>query len=139
MIGFLLTGHGRFAGGMLSGLELILGKQTDIVTVEFLDGDTKTELEQKMSKGFADLESAEHILVFCDMLCGSPFHTALMLAMNDPRVKIVFGVNLGMLMNLALQRNTGESFEAIVAVAVEAGTEQVGLYVEKPQIEDDDF
>ena len=50
MIGILVTGHGRFATGITSALELVLGKQECFEAVDFPDGDTKTELERNMDE-----------------------------------------------------------------------------------------
>ena len=40
MIGILVTGHGRFATGITSALELVLGKQEWFEAVDFPDGIT---------------------------------------------------------------------------------------------------
>lgn len=77
MIGILVTGHGRFATGITSALELVLGKQEWFEAVDFPDGDTKTELERNMDEALKRLEGTEHILAFCDILSGSPFNTLI--------------------------------------------------------------
>lgn len=56
MIGILVTGHGRFATGITSALELVLGKQEWFEAVDFPDGDTKTELERNMDEALKRLE-----------------------------------------------------------------------------------
>lgn len=142
MIGILITGHGRFASGIASAAELILGKQEAFVAVDFPEGDTKTELEKNLQEGFSKLRDCEHIIVFCDLLSGSPFNTAILYAMKNDNIKVFFGTNLGMLMELTLNRYMGSSFEELIAGAVEQGKSQVGIFDPKniqKEDEDDDF
>ncbi|KYC73249.1 hypothetical protein [Heyndrickxia coagulans] len=51
MIGIIVTGHGEFATGITSALELVLGKQESYVCVNFPNGDTAVELEKKLGPG----------------------------------------------------------------------------------------
>ena len=73
MTGIMVLGHGHFASGIASATELILGKQDDFVWVDFPEGDTKTELEAHIAEALQTMKEAEHILVFCDLLSGSPY------------------------------------------------------------------
>ena len=114
MIGILVTGHGSFATGIVSALEVILGKQDNLVTVDFPDGDTKTELEKNMQEGFLKLNACEKIAVFCDLLSGSPFNTAIPYGIRNENIKVLFGTNLAMLIEFTLNRNMGGSFDALI-------------------------
>ena len=53
MLGFIVSGHGRFASGITVALELIMGKQENYVAVDFPEGDTKTEIEAHMHEAIA--------------------------------------------------------------------------------------
>lgn len=138
MIGILVTGHGNFASGIGSAINMILGTQEEFVTVDFSDGDTKTELEKNINDGFAKLSNCENVIVFCDLISGSPFNTAITYAMKHDNVKVFFGTNLGMLMELTLNRNMGSSFEELINDAVECGKSQVGIFTLEDLNEDED-
>lgn len=124
MTGIMVLGHGHFASGIASAAELILGKQDDFVWVDFPEGDTKTELE-------AHIAEAEHILVFCDLLSGSPFNTIVPESMKDRRIKVVYGTNLAMLIETLMERNIGMSWEEILEGIIENGRKQVDFFNEE--------
>jgi mannose/fructose/sorbose-specific phosphotransferase system IIA component len=138
MLGFIVSGHGRFASGITAALELIMGKQENYVAVDFPEGDTKTEIEAHMHEAIAQLSGCEEIVIFCDLLSGSPFNTAVMEAMNDERISVIYGTNLGMLMESVFKRNLGMGGKEVAELAIEAGKEGVGQF-KKPEDDDDDF
>ena len=132
MIGILVAGHGHFATGIRSTVELILGEQENFVAVDFPEGDTKTELEVNINEALQELSEMEHILIFCDIISGSPFNVSLMKTMDDSRVKIFYGTNLGMLVNTAMNRNMGDSWEELISDIIETGQSGVGTF-ESPE------
>ncbi|WP_026684275.1 PTS galactosamine/N-acetylgalactosamine transporter subunit IIA [Heyndrickxia coagulans] len=128
MIGMIVTGHGEFATGITSALELVLGKQESYVCVDFPNGDTAVELEKNLDRAVLQLEECEHIIVFADLLSGSPFNTAIMKAMKDDRIKVIYGVNFGMLIEAVMNRNMGTSVDEIVQNALANGKNQIGVF-----------
>lgn len=128
MIGIIVTGHGNFAKGITTALEVVLGKQEMYIDVNFPSGDTATQLEENMTRAINEFENCENIVVFADLLSGSPFNTAIMQAMRDDRIKVVYGVNFGMLVEAVMNRNIGTDIEELVEKAVETGKNQVGIF-----------
>ena len=139
MFGIIVTGHGNFATGITSSLELIIGKQEQYVAVDFPQTDTKTELENNIRQAIELYKEEEHILIFCDLLSGSPFNVSIIEAMNDDRIRVIYGTNLGMLIEALMERMQGESFEKIVADAIENGKAQIGIFDVSAVDEEDDF
>ena len=92
MIGILVAGHGHFATGIRSAVELILGEQENFVAVDFPEGDTKTELEVNINEALQELSEMEHILIFCDIISGSPFNVSLMKAGSPGRLWTSAGI-----------------------------------------------
>lgn len=140
MNGIIVCGHGMYATGITSALELIMGKQEYLEVVDFKKGETNTELQKNIKKAIDKYNQAENVLVMCDLLSGSPFNNAIVEAMNDERIHVVYGTNLGMLMELVLKRNMGSSIEELLDTVVKTGKEQVGLFI-TPHFENetDDF
>lgn len=128
MIGIIVTGHGVFARGITTALELVLGKQEAYIDVNFPSEDTATELEANITNAINSLESSENIIVFADLLSGSPFNTAVMKAMKDERIKVIYGVNFGMLVEAVMNRNMGMEVNKIVSNAIETGKSQIGVF-----------
>ena len=115
-----------------------MGEQDDLCAVDFPKGETNTELKEHITAALERFKALEHVLVMCDLLSGSPFNTAIMEAMKDARIHVVYGVNLGMLMETTLMRNMGEDIDKLIAQAVTTGKEQIGLFSMPPQSEEDD-
>ncbi len=138
MIGIIVCGHGLFASGLTSALELIMGEQENYQAVDFKKGETNTELTEKIHKAITNFEKMDNILVMSDLLSGSPFNTAVMEALKDERIKVVYGTNLGMLIETVLKRNMGENIDELLENALNTGKEQVGCFI-KPEISDDEF
>ena len=138
MVGIIVCGHGLFASGLTSALELIMGEQENYQAVDFKKGETNTELTEKIHKAITNFEKMDNILVMSDLLSGSPFNTAVMEALKDERIKVVYGTNLGMLIETVLKRNMGENIDELLENALNTGKEQVGCFI-KPEISDDEF
>ena len=136
----LIAGHGRFASGILSGIEMIFGPQQGVRTVEFVDGETKTELDAKMDASLRDLESDDGVLLFCDVLQGSPFQSAADHALRDDRIRVIFGANTAMILEAtaALMNGTND-IDALARSVVEVGKNHMGIFDPKCKQEDDDW
>lgn len=141
MVKIVICGHGHIASGILSALEL-LGPQHGISTLEFVQGETKTELDAKVDSLCSSLlVGQDDLVVLCDLKGGSPFQAFALKALGDSRINVVFGVNLPMLIEAVSARDAGSSAEEVVATAVSAGTTFVGSFVPQQHSggEEDDF
>lgn len=139
MIGIIVCGHGHFATGLTSSLHLIMGEQENYIAVDFPAGDTKTELEANIEEAVIAYAHMDHILVMCDLLSGSPFNTAIMLAMKQPNIHVVYGVNLGMLIETVLKRNFDATIEELMETAITTGKQQIGMFELSVDSEEDPF
>lgn len=139
MTGIIVCGHGHFAKGLTSALHLIMGEQENYIAVDFPSGDTKTELEKNIYRAVAQLSRSENILIMCDLLSGSPFNTAIMLAMKNPNIHVIYGTNLGMLIETVLKRNNQASIEELIDNAISTGKQQIGIFEVPEDTEGDSF
>ena len=139
MTGIIVCGHGHFAKGLTSALHLIMGEQEKYIAVDFPSGDTKTELEKNIYRAVAQLSRSENILIMCDLLSGSPFNTAIMLAMKNPNIHVIYGTNLGMLIETVLKRNNQASIEELIDTAISTGKQQIGIFEVPEDTEEDSF
>ncbi len=140
MIRLLLAGHGRFATGVLSGIEMIFGPQGDIETVEFVDGETKTELDAKMDTALERLEGAQGVLLLCDVLQGSPFQCAAERALRDERIRVVYGANVPMALEVVARLMGGvDDIDELANAVVEIGREHIGTFDRASASCDDDW
>lgn len=88
----VLTGHGKYATGMKSALELIVGPKENVLAFDFL----KEESEEQFSLKFKDLDRKNNYLFACDLMGGTPYKVVSRLDLNK---EILIGTNLGGLLD----------------------------------------
>jgi len=141
MIGIIITGHGTFATGISSAVELLTGHQDFIVPVDFRGEHSEEQLKEHLKAAFDRLLDWEQIFVLCGILGGSPFKNAVMLSIGDERIKVLYGTNLGMTVELAMRGMMGQVPEAdtLVNEIIEIGKTQIGKYKYEPVEISEDF
>lgn len=123
MIGFLLTGHGEFAPGLASALELVAGKQEAFKVVPF-DVEKAAEYPEFLHTEIEQLrEETDAVLVFVDLLGGTPFNQAMINTQSISDVNVVTGTNLPMLIETLFTRNSDASatLDSLTECALAAG------------------
>ena len=118
MIGFILTGHAQFSNGLASAIDMVAGDQPAFQIVPF-DG------AQAATYG----EETDGVLVFVDLLGGTPFNQAMMISQDIADVEVVTGTNLPMLIELLLTRGAGSTLAELADQAVAVG--QAGIVHKK--------
>lgn len=88
----VITGHGNYATGMKSALELIAGPKDNVLAFDFF----KEESEEQFSLKFKDLDKKNNYLFACDLMGGTPYKVASRLDLNK---EILIGTNLGGLLD----------------------------------------
>ena len=92
----VITGHGNYATGMKSALELIAGPKDNVLAFDFL----KEESEEQFSLKFKDLDKKNNYLFACDLMGGTPYKVVSRLDLNK---EILIGTNLGGLLDTAFK------------------------------------
>lgn len=141
MIGFILTGHGTFADGLMGSLEMIAGPQEDFTAVPFRDGESLDGFESKMLTAVKDLKkSCSEVIIFTDLIGGSPFRTAMVISQEEPNVEVIAGTNLPILIESIGLRYAEDHSEPLIEQALAAGRsglEHTKLQVREEQIEEE--
>lgn len=142
MIGFLITGHGEFSGGLLSAVNMIAGEQEGVEALNFYENvnldDYEYELKNKVE---TLLEENEGVLIFTDLLGGTPFRTAMVIASEFDNVEVVTGTNLPMLVEGTAFRFTDDVkslIDQLIQVGYE-GIEHPQLDLDEEDLEKDSF
>ena len=130
MIGIIITGHGHFATGLTSALNLIVGEMEAYSAVDFTSLAGTAELEQDLAAALDAMDAAgcEGTLVLADLVGGSPFKTAVTQGAARPNVRVVAGTNLGCLVEACTQRDEIHDVDGLAALAVEAAKAQVVMF-----------
>ena len=127
MIGLIITGHGHFASGMRSSMELVTGEAENARFVEFLVEDTPESLAEKFDEALKGLENCDGLLFLCDLAGGTPYKTAVeygMMRLSMP-VEVVGGMSLPMLLEGSISAAEYTSPLALAEELMECGKDSV--------------
>lgn len=99
MVGLLVTGHGHFATGLGSALQLIAGTADNLAFVDFEADHSTDTLTENLNRALDGLKGCDGVLVLADLAGGSPFKAAVecKFARPDQNIEVVAGTNLSML------------------------------------------
>lgn len=121
MIGILITGHGDFAKGLLSSLNMIAGEQEQIHAISFDENENLEGYQAKVTEAIDTLlVETKGVVVCADLLGGTPFRTAMLSSVGYANVEVITGTNLPMLLESTVLRYT-DSATALANLIVENG------------------
>ena len=100
MRGIILVGHGSFGTGLTSSLDLITGRPENYYYHDFLQDISQEDLTKTLQTSIYQLSRCDEILIATDIVGGTPFKTAVMLALGNSKLTVVSGVNLPFLLSV---------------------------------------
>ncbi len=125
MIGIVLVTHGRLAIEFRAALEHIVGPQQQIESITIGPDDDAEQARIDIVEAVKKVDAGEGAVILTDMFGGTPSNLAISV-MNQPRIEVLAGINLPMLVKLAKVRGEYPLSEA-VAAAQEAGRKYITI------------
>lgn len=127
MIGLLITGHGHFATGLNSSLELIAGAQSNVALVDFEADHSVEVLKDNLVKALDSLKEYDGVLVLSDLPGGSPFKTAVELKYERPDqpIEVIAGTNLPLLVSCATMTAVFENPLDLAEAMIQEGKDSI--------------
>ena len=96
----ILASHGALAAGMADTAQMIIGDQPGLRVLSLQPGSHPDALKRQIENWLAET-SADEVLIFTDLWGGS-VNNALLGLTQDPRVHIIAGMNLNLVLQLCL-------------------------------------
>ena len=87
----VLIGHGHYASGVASAVAMLSGNEEAVSYVDFTPVISPDEFESRL-RGIA--ECGEEVVIICDLVGGTPYNRACVIAHENAQVKVVAGMNL---------------------------------------------
>jgi mannose PTS system EIIA component len=125
MIGLVLVTHGRLAVEFVAALEHVVGPQERVHAVCIGADDDIEGRRAEIVSAIREVDDGTGVVVLTDMFGGTPSNLAIS-CMSRPKVEVLAGINLPMLVKLAKVRATEPLAEA-VAAAQEAGRKYINV------------
>jgi PTS system mannose-specific IIA component len=111
MIGLVLVTHGNLAEELRHAMEHVVGPQRHVATVCIGPDDDIEGRRQEIRSRVAEVDQGDGVVVLTDMLGGTPSNLAASIA--SPKVEVIAGVNLPLLVKLGKIRGTEPLAEAV--------------------------
>ena len=100
----ILVGHGQYASGVASAVSMLSGNEEAVSFVDFTPVVSPDEFESRL-RGVA--ECGEEVVIICDLVGGTPYNRACVIAHGNDQVKVVAGMNLAAILEAALSIEDG--------------------------------
>lgn len=131
-VAVLLMSHGDFAKEAMKSAEMVFGKQSNYETLSVYLTDQVEALKQEMYEKVGRLDTSKGLLVFTDIVGGTPMNLAGNL-LDRKNTILCSGLNLPMLIEALMNRNkTVQELKAVLETAY-----QMGMVI-RTEIEEED-
>lgn len=123
MVSVLIITHGGFGKEIIKSMEMIMGQQDNVYSLELYPEEDPVEFSTKVKEKIIELSRNGEVLVMVDVFGGTPSNASAS-NMKDLKFECVTGVSLPMLIEVALNRSRF-TLDELVEKAIMAGTKSV--------------
>ena len=111
MFGIIVTGHGGFASGLAKNIKMLSGE--NITAIDFTEEITPEDLDKKILDAIETFNQLNQIIIFTDIPGGTPYNRSVMVGVSNPKIRIIAGTNVPMLLDEVLKNMNEMSFDNI--------------------------
>lgn len=102
MLKIFLSSHGRLASGMKSSLDILLGNSDNVTIFDAYINESK--IQDKLDEFYQKISMDDQVLLLSDIYGGS-INQAMCLYLDKPNTFLVAGVNLALVIELAIRQD----------------------------------
>lgn len=107
----VLAGHGHYASGVASAVTMLSGNEKAVSYVDFTPVISPDEFESRLRDV---AECGDEVVIVCDLVGGTPYNRACVVAHGNDQVKVVAGMNLAAILEAALSIEEGSKAPEVV-------------------------
>lgn len=142
MVGILIVTHGKLAAGFEDSVNMIMGKQEQFHAMGLFPNSDLEHFKDVVMHHMRALDSGDGILVFVDMFGASPSNFAASniseLLNEGKKVRVITGVNLGMLIESVSMRSFTETLDELYRSALMTGKDGIKELLETLASQEDE-
>lgn len=102
MLKIFLSSHGRLASGMKNSLDILLGCSDNVTIFDaYID---ESKVQDKLDEFYQKVKIDDQVLLLSDIYGGS-INQVMCLYLNKPNTFLVAGVNLALVIELAIRQD----------------------------------
>jgi len=125
MIGVVVVTHGQLATELLNAAETIVGDLPRFAAVSIGWHEDTGDAREEIAEAVKRVRQDAGVLILTDMFGGTPSNLAIS-CMSNPKIEVLAGINLPMLIKLAKVRKCAGLSDAVTK-AQEAGRKYVTI------------
>ena len=125
MKGIVITSHGPMAQGILETSKLFFGEQPQLTARCLSAEDNPDDFVDVLKEAVKEVDSGDGVIVFCDMLFGSPCNCMARIIgedLDNDNIQVITGVNLAMILQVL---STREANNPTVEELLRSGNEGI--------------
>lgn len=112
LLKIIVVSHGDFARGILNSVQMLAGKQADVVAFGLYPHEDREILQEKVRAELEHAAPGEEVLVLSDLFHGTPFNVCVNLR-KDYDFEHITGINLPLFIEIIMDRMAGKSAREI--------------------------
>jgi len=115
MAGIIIATHYTFAESLKETVFMIVGQKEKVTALTLLKSDTLETFTAKMKDAVEKNDDGKGVVIMADMFGGTPMNAAFSLYSSDPKIKIITGVNMPMVVEAMnhIEKSSAEITEMI--------------------------
>lgn len=110
----ILISHGKMADGIKESCELIMGPQEHVHSICLLPEEGPEDFKKKFDDEVAKF-NLKDVIVFCDLMGGTPCNVVSRLIMGGEKVHLIAGMNLPMVISWINAQMIGNDNDYVAA------------------------
>ena len=99
MVNFLIVTHGEFGAYLVEAAEGIVGRQRGVRAVPISPRLSVPEIRERINRAVKELAGPAGLILITDMPGGTPNNLSFPIVKDLPRVEVISGINLYMLVS----------------------------------------
>lgn len=103
--GIIVCTHGKSGIELLNSAQMIIGEQTNVAAVEFLEHNSPEEVMGKYIESIQKFNDCDSVLFLVDLKGGTPFNVAMRHSLTEKNSLVVTGVNIPMLLQVLMSKD----------------------------------
>ncbi|MGM0603857.1 MAG: PTS sugar transporter subunit IIA [Bacillota bacterium] len=130
MVGLVIASHGKLSECMLNTVNLFVKNSENISTVNLEESSGSDEFSKKLENAINKVDDNDGVLILLDLFGGTPANISWNTISSISNCRGVTGINLGMLLEILIQRDNSKTLEELTETAQKAGED--GIKVLRP-------
>lgn len=122
----VLVTHGKFASGILDTIDMLYGEVKDLYKVEFCVGESTEILAEKIREYMNDIDDNNQLLLICDIVGGTPFNVCSVLARGNKNIRVIYGLNVPLLLEFCISKDT-KKIDELIDEVMSMKDEMIGI------------